>query len=114
MADTVATNLTSMRFFIPHTSPVQEEEVYAGIKKALLSQFRLPIVDRRIQSLSYFNSKRHWHAQVGQMEQQERRYDVWAIFESKQYIVFTRTPLGAAGPIILVDKTEVTAVQDFE
>lgn len=103
-----------MKFFIPRTLPAEVEGAYAGIKDVLLSQFRLPIQDRRIFRLSYTNSKKHWIAEVGQVEQQERRYEVLAIFESKQYIVFTRTPRGTAGPIILVDKTEATAVEDFD
>lgn len=103
-----------MRFFIPRAEPAQAEEAYRSIKDTLFSQFRLPIQDRRIFSIDYVNSKKRWHAEVGQVEQQERRYEVLAIFESKQFIVFTRTPHGTAGPIILVDKNEATAVENFE
>lgn len=103
-----------MRFFIPRTDPTQIEAVYRSIKDALLSQLRLPIQDRRIFRLGYTNSKKRWQAQVGQVEQQERRYEVLAIFESKQFIVFTRAPHGASGPIILVDKGEATTVEDFD
>jgi hypothetical protein len=103
-----------MKFFIPQTAPAETEAAYQRIKAILLDQFRLPIQDRRIFSLSYTNSKRRWKAEVGQPEQQERRYDIVAIFESKQFIIYTRAKTGGAGPIILVNKTEVTAVEDFQ
>lgn len=103
-----------MKFFIPQTQPADTDAAYQQIKAVLLDQFRLPIQDRRIFRLSYTNSKRRWTAEVGQSEQQERRYQIIAIFESKQYIVYTRTKHGGSGPIILVDKAEVTAAEDFE
>jgi hypothetical protein len=103
-----------MQFFMPQAKPREAEEVYQEIKDTLFSQFRLPIQDRRIFRLSYTNSKKKWRAEVGQSEQQERRYQIMAIFESKQFIVFTRTAQGHAGPVILVDKAEVTDAEDFE
>jgi hypothetical protein len=103
-----------MRFFIPHTSKAEAEGAYSDIVASLKSQFRLPIHERRILSLSYTNSKKRWHAKVGQLEQQEQRYEILAIFESKSFIIFTRSTSGDPGPIILVDKDEVTAVEDFE
>jgi len=103
-----------MQLFIPHIAKLEADAVYQGIKKELESQFRLPILDHRISSLSYTNSKKKWYAEVGQLEEQENRYEIVAIFESKQFIVFTHTPAGKPGPIILVDKDEVTKVEDFE
>jgi hypothetical protein len=103
-----------IKFFIPHTDKVEAETVYQAVKKSLHSQLRLPILDRRIFSLSYINSKRRWHAEVGELEEQEGKYEILAIFESKEYIVFTRAKDGAAGPIILIAKSEVTAVVEFE
>ena len=101
------------KFFMPHTGRVEAEASYREIKSTLVSQFRLPITDRRIFNLSYVNSKRKWHAEVGRMEEQEGQYEVLSIYESKQFIIFTRTKRGAAGHIILVDKNEVTTVEDF-
>jgi len=103
-----------MRFFVPGVVDAEAEAAYAQIKQALWAQFRLPILEQRISSLNYVNSKRSWRAEVGQEEQQERRYEIVAIFESKHFIIFTRTADGVAGPIILVDKAEVTAVEHFE
>ena len=101
------------KFFVPQAAPGAAEASYREIKQALVSQFRLPITDRRIFAVNYTNSKKHWYAEVGALEEQEDRYEILAIFESKQYIVFTRSRHGAAGPIILIDKTEVTDVEDF-
>jgi hypothetical protein len=103
-----------MQFFIPHIAKLETDTAYQGIIKELESQFRLPILDHRIFSLSYTNSKKKWYAEVGQLEEQEGRYQIVAIFESKQFIVFTHTPEGKPGPIILVDKDEVTKVENFD
>ncbi|MDB5178604.1 MAG: hypothetical protein JWN01_547 [Patescibacteria group bacterium] len=103
-----------MRFFLPHTGKGEAEAAYQEIKKSLSSQFRLPLLESRIFSLSYTNSKKKWYAEVGQLEEQEGQYEILAIFESKQYIVFTRTKQGGAGPIIVVDKAEVTDIENFE
>ena len=102
-----------MQFFIPNTSKAHLEATYLDISKSLSSQFRLPIEDRRIFSLNYTNSKRKWHAEVGKLEEQEHKYEIYAIFESKQFIVFTRAKAGGPGLTILIDKAEVTAVEDF-
>jgi hypothetical protein len=103
-----------MRFFIPHAKTSQAEAAYQAIASSLKSQFRLPIDERRIFSLTYVNSKKRWRAEVGKLEENEREYEILAIFESKQYIIFTRTKAGTAGPIILVDKQEVTAIEEFD
>jgi hypothetical protein len=103
-----------MQFFIPHIGKLEADSAYQGIIKELESQFRLPILDHRIFSLSYTNSRKKWYAEVGQLEEQEGRYQIVAILESKQFIVFTHTPEGKPGPIILVDKDEVTSVENFD
>jgi len=112
-AATVATRTAPMQFFVPNVKKLEAEIAYQGVIKGLESQFRLPILEHRIFSLSYTNSKKRWYAEVGQLEEQENRYEIVAIFESKQFIVFTHTPDGKPGPIILVDKDEVTKVEDF-
>lgn len=117
-AVTVATKATAtpkpMKFFIPRTHGTGAEVVYQGIMDSLKSQFRLPIQEHRIYRLRYVNSKKKWHAQVGQLEEHENQYEIVAIFESKLYMIFTRSKTGASGPIILVDKDEVTEIEDFE
>ena len=99
---------------MPHVGVLEAEIAYQGIQKGLESQFRLPILEHRIFSLSYTNSKKKWHAEIGQLEEQENRYLIMSIYESKQFIVFTHTKDGRPGPIILVDKDEVTQVEDFD
>ncbi|HSX02228.1 MAG TPA: hypothetical protein VLI05_02835 [Candidatus Saccharimonadia bacterium] len=101
-----------MQFFLPHAGS-EPEVAYQRIVAILKSQFRLPIMERRIFSLRYTNSKRRWRAEVGELEQQEGLYEILAIFESKSYIIYTRTRGGNAGPIIMVAKDEVTAVEEF-
>jgi hypothetical protein len=102
-----------MKFFIPHTKKATCEAVYQGMAESLKSQFRMPIDERRIFSLNYTNSKKKWHAEVGQLEEQEGRYEIVAIFEAKFYIVFTQAKNNDPGLTILVDKNEVTAVEEF-
>ncbi len=102
-----------MKFFIPHAKATEAEEVYKSMADSLKSQFRLPILDRRIYSLDYVNSKRRWRAEVGKLEEQEDRYEILAIFESKSYIIYARSKTTNDGLTIMVDKTEVTAIEDF-
>jgi hypothetical protein len=104
------------RFFVPRTSKSEAEPAYLEIKRLLIDQLRVSILERRIFSLSYANGKNDrdkWYAEVGQPGQQERQYEVVAIFESNLFIIVNRTEHGAPGPIVLVNKDEVTAVEEF-
>jgi hypothetical protein len=103
-----------MKFFVPHTKKAEAEAVHRGMAESLKGQFRMPMSERRIYSLNYVNSRKKWRAEVGQMEQQEGRYEILAIFESKPYIIVTRAKNGEPGLTILVDKDEVTLAEDFE
>lgn len=102
-----------MKFFIPNTKAADVEETYKAMADSLKSQFRLPILERRIFSLNYTNSKHKWRAEVGKLEEQEDRYEILAIFESKSYIVYARSKTTNDGLTIMVDKDEVTAIEDF-
>jgi hypothetical protein len=101
------------QFFLPNTAKSNAELAYQELKRSLVDQFRFPIQERRLFKLSYTNSKRNWHVEVGMSKPQESQYIVFAIFEASVYIVVNRTPSGGAGPIVLVDKAEVTAVEEF-
>ena len=103
-----------MKFFIPNVKASETETTHKAMAKLLQEQFRLPVMDRRIFSLRYTNSKKRWLAEVGCLEEQENHYEIVAIFESKQYMVVTRDKGGRPGITIMVDKDEVTAVEDFE
>jgi hypothetical protein len=103
-----------MKFFIPNTKPSEAEATHADMIATLKDTFGFPITERRIQSLDYFNSKKKWHAEVGKLEQQEHRYEILAIFESKSYIIVTGTVGGGSGLTILVDRDEVTEAVDFD
>ena len=87
--------------------------MYDGMAVALKDQLRTTITDRRIFSLRYTHDKKKRQLQVGQLEQQEKRYEVMAIFESSPYIVFTQAKGGDHGITILVNKDEVTDIEDF-
>jgi hypothetical protein len=102
-----------MKFFIPHVKTRQYEDTYEQITKLLKEQLRMPIADRRIFSLCYTHDKKKWYAEVGQLEEQEGRYEILAIFESKPFIVFTRLENGDHGLTILVNKDEITDIVDF-
>src|SRR5689334_7653973 len=103
-----------MKFFMPQAERSNTEASYQAILASLKSQLGWKITDRRIYSLHYLHDKKEHSLQVGELEPQERRYQVMAIFESNAYIVFTRTPDGYSGTTILVDKTEVLAAVDFD
>ena len=83
------------------------------MKRSLVDQFRFPIQERRLFRLGYTNSKRKWQVEVGMPKPQESQYIVMAIFEASVFIVVHQTPTGGPGPILLVDKNEVTSVEEF-
>ena len=103
-----------MKFFIPHTPAAEADATYQKLAQLLRLQFRLPIVERRIFNLTYTNSKKEWFAEVGELEEQNGEYEIVAIFESKTYIIFTRAADGRDGVTIMVDKAEVTDVEEFD
>lgn len=108
---------TKRRFYIPRTAPGEAERAYLEIKRLVTEQMRVPIVDRRIFSLRYANGKHDkdkWYAEVGRVGQQERHHEVVAILEANVFIIVHRTEHGSAGPIVLVSKDEVTAVEEFD
>lgn len=102
-----------MQFFIPHTKKAESEELYNGITEVLKDQLRVQITNRKIFSISYTHEKKDWYAEVGQLEQ-KGRYEIVAIFEASPYIVFTQTKSGDRGITLLINKDEVTEIQDFE
>lgn len=99
---------------MPQVERRDSETEYQKILAALKSQLGWKFTDRRLHNLHYLHDKREYEMQVGELEPQERRYQVMAIFESNAYVVFTRTPDGFSGTTILVDKTEVLAAVDFD
>lgn len=102
-----------MKFFVPQASPAEYEATYGAIKKLVTEQLKTPITPRRIRRIDYLHDKKTYHLQVGSLEQQGR-YEVLAILESKPYIIYTRTKSGQGGITILVNCDEVTAVEDFD
>ena len=102
-----------MRFFIPSVSKSELEPVYLEMKRSLVDQLRFPIQERRIFKLTYANNKRTWRVEIGKSKPQESQYVAVAIFEASVFIVMNQTPSGGTGPIVLIDKTEVTEIEDF-
>src|SRR5882672_1521269 len=104
-----------MEFFIPQTPNGESAEVaYAGIVDSLKDQLRWTITPRRIFGLKYVHDKKTCSVKVGQLGGQGDRYMILAIFESNHYIVYTRgAASGGTGTTILVNKDEVTSIEDF-
>jgi hypothetical protein len=104
-----------MKFFVPQSKRGQSEPSYQNLFDLLKDQLRMPLTPRRIFSIDYTHDKKQWHAEVGKLEQQERRYEILAIFESAGvYIIVTQAKNGNPGVKILVSKDEVTDVKDFD
>jgi hypothetical protein len=103
-----------MKFFVPQAQPSEYEATYQAICGVVKDQLRTPLSERRIFSLSYTHDKRRFRAEVGQLDPQQGRYEVLAIFESKPHIIFTRAQNGGHGVTILVSSDEVTAVEEFD
>lgn len=103
-----------MKFFIPHVSEAYYAQTYEGIIDAVKEQMRVPVTARKIYRLDYVHDKKQLRAEVGKLDPQQGRYEVFAILESRPYIVFTRLSNGGAGLTILVSNDEITEVVDFE
>lgn len=102
-----------MKFFVPQAKPAEYEASYAAITKIVSEQLKTPITPRRIFSLDYVHDKKKCRLEVGNLDLQGR-YEIIAIFESKPYIIYTRTHSGQGGITILVNGDEITTVEDFE
>jgi hypothetical protein len=101
------------RFFIPNSSKAETEAAYLEMKKALVDQLKMTVLERRIFKLSRTTGKRTWQFEVGGPKPQESQYIVMAIFESSVFIVMHQTPDGDPGPIVLIDKAEVLDTEEF-
>ena len=103
-----------MKFFVPQSARREYQTTYDEIRKSVKEQLRVQIAERKIFSIDYVHDKKPWRAEVGQLDPQQGRYEVIAIFQSKPHIVFTRSPNGASGLTILVNSDEITEVEDFQ
>jgi hypothetical protein len=103
-----------MKFFVPQVKRSQHQATYDEIAKGVKEQLRVQITERKIFSLDFTKDKKKWHAEVGQLDPQQGRYEILAIFESKPHIIFTRTTTGTDGLTILVSNDEITGIEDFD
>ncbi len=103
-----------MKFFVPRTKPAKYQGAYENMAALLKDQLKATIGTERIYSLNYHQDKKDWRLQVGELEPRENRYEVLAIFESRPYIVFTRSRTSNAGTTILIDASDVTKVEYFD
>ena len=102
-----------MKFFIPELEPTQYEEAYRNMRDAVHDQMRTTITERRIRSISYLHDKKRYVATVGETMPKQDRFEVMAIYESKPYVIFTRTKSGGQGVTILVNQDEITDIEEF-
>jgi hypothetical protein len=72
------------------------------------------VAPRKIYRLDYTHDKKRLRAEVGKPDPQQGKYEVFAILESRPYVVYTRLSDGGAGLTILVNVDEITEVVDFE
>lgn len=103
-----------MQFYVPLATKRQQEDVYTAIVKLFEDQMRWTVQPRRIQSLKYLHDKKHYTAEVGKMDPSEGRYQVMAILESNYFVVYSRAAGGEHGTSILVNKSEVYELTEFE
>jgi len=103
-----------LKFFVPHVSKADYARTYDGIIDAVKEQMRVPVTPRKIFRLDYVHDKKRLRAEVGKLDPQQGRYEVFAILESRPYVVFTRLSNGEAGLTMLVSNDEITEVVDFE
>lgn len=103
-----------MKFFIPQVEPKKCNEVYDEMVKTVKDQMKMPISERKIYSISYVHEKKNWHAEVGQPDPQRGKYEVLAIFESKPFVIMTRSNAVETPLMMLVTPDEITDIKVFE
>lgn len=103
-----------MKFYVPHAKRGHGADRREEIAKVIHDQLKIAMTPRRIQSIEYTHDKKKYRLEVGKPENQEHRYEVVAIFESKPFIVATRAKSGENGPTILVNADEITKIVDFD
>jgi len=101
-----------MKFFIPHATEVEQEEVYEAIRRFVAESLSWPLTESRIFAVRYRHNGKEALAQVG-----ERDIDgeiVLAIFESNAYVVCTPNRGGFRGDPILIGTDEASDVERFD
>lgn len=102
-----------MQFFMPELTHDDRNIADIEIRKYLSSLLRCEITERKIFSLTYVHDKKNYHAEVGQREELENNYQIVAIYEANVYIVCTQDSQCKPSHTILVNKDEVTEIEEF-
>ena len=103
-----------MKFFVPQAKKGQGMAVREAFAKHIHDQLKISMSGRLIQAVEYTHDKKKCRLEVGQLDQQENRYQIAAIFESKPFMVATLGEGGRPGPTILVNPDEITKIIDFD
>ena len=105
------------KFFIPLTKNLKPEALYQSVKKYVVSQFHLPLKDRRIFKLECEHNGTikgiKSEVQVGEIIEFDKAL-VIAIFESDDWYVLCTKKQGASrGEISYIDKADAGKVVEF-
>ncbi len=105
---------TYMKFFIPHTTGTdQENMVYTKIKANARESTGWDIHREKVYSLEYTFEGTSYIAEVGKIEKRQGE-EVIAILASNTYLIFTRNRGLIRGGPIKVGQNEVTKIELFE
>lgn len=103
-----------MKFFIPHvTGSEQEEMVYSKIKSNAHERTGWDIHKERMFILEYTFEGTKYIAEVGKIEKRQGE-EVLAILSSSTYLICSRNRGVIRGGPIIVGRSEVTRVENFE
>jgi hypothetical protein len=103
-----------MKFFVPRARRGQGLATREALAKQIHDQLKISMSSRLIQAVEYTHDKKKCRLEVGQLDMQENRYQIAAIFESKPFMVATLSESGRPGPTILVNPDEITKIIDFD
>lgn len=103
-----------MQFFVPQAKKRDYETTYEGLIDIAKDQLRWPVTSRKIFRIEYISHKKPFIAEVGRLAPAEHRYEIVAILDSTVYLVVTKAIDGGPGITILVDKSDVTSVIEFD
>ena len=105
---------TEMKFFIPKAKDDAEaQEIWKAVKKFAEETLEWEVSDRRIFSIAYQKQSENFYVEVGQPNPRNGEL-VIAILESTTYLVCTPSRGVLRGMPILIGKSELRDITDFQ
>jgi hypothetical protein len=104
-----------MKFFLPdHEDKKLVSDAYGAIKKLAKRTTGWDVTNRKINYIKYCHKGRYYEAKVGERETQQGELVIAILESTVAFLVCTRNRGVSWGMPMLVGKTEVTSIKDFD